>query len=71
MQLRKLIRLLKEAEAKHGDRIEVCLDRRFVATQPKDYTFISISDVEAHDCVWNMETSENENWRTVLVLGNL
>ena len=71
MQLRKLIRLLQEAEVKHGSRIEVCIDRRFAEAQPKDYTYIRINDVESHDCVWNQETTVNENWRTVIVLGNL
>ena len=36
MQLRKLQRLLKEAEKKHGKYIDVCVDRKFVECQNED-----------------------------------
>ena len=70
MQLRKLIRLLKEAEKKHGSRIECCIDTRFAKGQAnKDVEFVSIPNVQERQCVWNEELTETEHWRTVLVLG--
>jgi len=70
MQLRKLIRLLLEAQAEHGGHIETCIDRKFAESQCEDFRYISISDVERHSCIWNPEESVNEIQRNVLVLGN-
>lgn len=69
MQLRKLQRLLKEAEEKHGKYIEVCIDTRY-AKSFQNRTFVSIADVESRWCVWNPEETVNEAQREVLVLGN-
>ena len=72
MQVRKLIRLLSELVEKDPKMAyrEVCLDRRFVEAQCKEWTFIQIPDVETRWCIWNSEESMNEIQREVVVLGN-
>ena len=71
MQLRKLIRLLNEMKEIYGDRIECCIDSKFSDTcKTSDIRFISIPDVEAQYCTWNIESTENPQERTILVLGN-
>lgn len=69
MQLRKLIRLLKEAEIKYGDRIECCIDVKF-AESFSHIRYVSIPDVEVVSCVWNEERVENPQERNILILGN-
>ena len=72
MQVRKLIRLLSEMveenpSLKYKD---VCIDTRVGRDNSEFYTYYSVNDVETHSCIWNAEESENENQRTVVVIGN-
>lgn len=46
------------------------VDRRYVESQCEDFTYLNISDVEVHNCVWNAEETLNECQRDVVVLGN-
>lgn len=71
MQLQKLIRLLQEAKIKHGDRIEVCLDSKYMEANRSSFIrYLSIPDVEVRSCIWNEETVENPQERNIIVLGN-
>jgi len=70
MQVRKLIRLLSEMVEKDPSLAykEVTVDTEWA----KGCTFVkyhAVNDVHVASCVWNQETSENENWREVLVFG--
>lgn len=72
MQARKLVRLLNEMIKKDPKMAykDVCLDRRYVEHQCKDFTFIPINDVETRWCIWNPGKTIEEAQREVIILGN-
>lgn len=72
MQVRKLIRLLNEL-VKENPRLayaEACIDTELGKCRAPHFKYYSIPDVKTRETVWNAEESENENWRTIGVLGN-
>lgn len=70
MQLRKLIRLLKEAEKKHGGFIECCVDKKFAEACPEDWQYFGINTIEKKTCVWRPGETDNDNERQILSIGN-
>ena len=72
MQVRKLMRLLNELVEKNPNLAyaEACIDTEFGKSKAPHFKYYAIPDVEKRETTWEVENSESEHHRIVVVLGN-